>query len=472
MPDRALAAEVIVVGAGVGGLVTALELARQGIGPLVLEAAPEPGGCVRSHTVGGLRLDRGADSFATSRPSVADLVATLGLPVQQPAGGAAWVRHATGAAPLPSGALLGIPARPWAGDVRRIVGTTGALRAALDRLLPARVGASNGLGQLVRRRMGERVLHRLVEPVVGGVYSADPAGLDLDVVAPGLRAALAGAGSLSGAVARIRGAAPPAGSAVAGLTGGMGTLTAALVDALRAAGGELRCGVAVRSVARADGGWAVTAECGDGPDRIGVFAAPRLVLATPATVTARLLDAATGGTASLPVAPASAVVLATVVLDEPALNGGPRGTGVLVAPSVTQVSAKALTHATAKWRYLADEAGPGTHVLRLSYGRGGAVPPDTAFPALALADASDLLGVRLDRRRLVDHALVHYPDQLAAPRSGRAAEVSRLRRDLARWPGLSVTGAAVAGTGLAAVVADATATAATLAAEHRVRMET
>jgi len=463
MPDRAIAAGAIVVGGGVGGLVAALELARHGIRPLVLEAAPQPGGCVRSHTVGGLRLDRGADSFATTRPSVADLVAALGLPVQRPAGGAAWVRHTAGAAPLPAGALLGIPARPWAGDVRRIIGLPGVLRAALDRLLPARLAASAELGGLVRRRMGERVLRRLVEPVVGGVYSADPAHLDLDTVAPGLRAALSDAGSLSGAVARIRGAAPPAGSAVAGLTGGMGTLTDALVAALRAAGGELCCGVVVRSVARADGGWAVTAECGDGGGRTDVLAA-RVVVATPAAVTSRLLGAATGGGISLPMAPASAVVLATLVVDEPALDGGPRGTGVLVAPGVAGVRAKALTHATAKWQYLAADAGPGRHVLRLSYGRGGAPPPDNAFPALALADASDLFGIRLDRQRLVDHALVHYPDQLVAPRSGRAAEVSRLRQQLTRWPGLAVTGAAVAGTGLAAVVADATATAAVIAA--------
>ena len=469
MPDDAPAA-VIVVGAGVAGLVTALDLARRGIRPLVLEAAPEPGGCVRSHPVGGLRLDRGADSFATARPSVADLAASLGLPVQRPAGGAAWVRYEGGAAPLPTGALLGIPSRPWAGDVRRIIGASGALRAIGDGLLPVGIGAGAGLGELVHRRMGDRVLRRLVEPVVGGVYSADPAGLDVDTVAPGLRSALASAGSLAGAVTSIRGSAPPAGSAVAGLVGGMGRLTEALVTALHAAGGELRCGVAVRSVVRSrarDGArWAVTVDSGSRPARGEELAAPQVVLATPAAVTARLLGAATDGALALPVAPVTAVVLATLVLDEPALDAAPRGTGVLVARRVAGVAAKALTHATAKWPYLAGQAGAGRHVLRLSYGRGGSVPLESAFPDLALADASDLLGVRLDRRRLVDHALVHYPDQLAAPRSGRAAEIAHLRQELTRWPGLSVTGAGVAGTGLAAVVADATATADAAASEH------
>lgn len=449
MPDR----QAIVVGAGVAGLLAGVRLARAGHHPLVLEAAAEPGGCVRWHTVAGLRLDRGADSFATARPAVGDLARELDLPVERPWGGAAWVRHEAGQAPLPAATLLGIPANPFAADVQRVIGRPGAVRAAADRLLPVRRAAPESLGALVGHRMGGRVLRRLVEPVAAGVYSTDPADLDLDAVAPGLRAAMAATGSLARAVATLRGAAPSAGGAVAGLTGGMGTLTAALVSELSAAGGELVCAAPVVALRRAAAGWTVTVDRG-APERVS---APLVVLAVPAAAAARLLAGASGGTLVLPAAPPTEVLLATLVVDEPALDAAPCGTGMLVSPRAAGVSAKALTHATAKWRWLAAAAGAGRHVLRLSYGRGGQVPDPAAFPDLALADAADLLGVPLHRRQLVGHAVVRYPDQLAARRPGQADAMSAFRAALGRWPGLAVTGSAVAGTGLAAVVADATA---------------
>jgi len=54
---------VIVVGAGIGGLVTALELAAQGVGVLVLERASQPGGKMREVSVGGAAMDAGPTVF-------------------------------------------------------------------------------------------------------------------------------------------------------------------------------------------------------------------------------------------------------------------------------------------------------------------------------------------------------------------------------------------------------------------------
>ena len=54
---------VIVVGAGVGGLVAALEIAATGVEVLVLERAAEPGGKMRAVTVGGRRMDAGPTVF-------------------------------------------------------------------------------------------------------------------------------------------------------------------------------------------------------------------------------------------------------------------------------------------------------------------------------------------------------------------------------------------------------------------------
>ncbi|MFP5366638.1 MAG: protoporphyrinogen/coproporphyrinogen oxidase, partial [Actinomycetes bacterium] len=268
----------LVVGGGISGLLSARGLAAAGYQVTVLEAGTEWGGCVGSHTLAGLTLDSGAESFAIRSDAVAGLAAELGLSgrIVPPRAGGAWVQLPDGPRELPKTGVLGIPANPWDPEVRRSLGIPGTLRASLDRILPASVGTRAeviSVSALVRARMGKRVLERLVAPVVGGVHSADPGLLDVDMVAPGLRAGLRQHGSLAAAVSaqrRLRrmpsadsGHTPAstgparAGSAVAGLEGGMHTLITALVADLRRRGVKLLSGTRATSVSRMGGGWRV-----------------------------------------------------------------------------------------------------------------------------------------------------------------------------------------------------------------------
>ncbi|WP_426593639.1 protoporphyrinogen/coproporphyrinogen oxidase [Cellulomonas sp. McL0617] len=427
--------DAIVVGGGVAGLVAARTLTVDGLRTLVLEERDEPGGAVRGHTVAGLRLDAGAESFATRGGVVAALADELGLPVVGPEPLGSWVHLASGDGPLPRTGLLGIPAHPW--SARRTIGVVGALRASLDLVLPRSADPAT-LGALVRRRMGARVLDRLVRPIVGGVHAADPDDLSVDAVAPGLSAAR-NRGSLARAVRSMR-ASVPAGSAVQGLDGGIHTLVDALVADLRARGSSVRTGVGVTSVEASGDGWSVAGET-----------APRLVLATPRAPA--LLGLATGTPD-----PGADVVLVTLVLAAPALDHAPRGTGVLVSPEATDVVAKALTHATAKWGWLARAAGPGTHVVRLSYGRAGS-RTDAPDLGQVLRDASRLLGVPLDADQLRGHAVVRWTQALPRPSEAHRAVVAAVRSAVAELPGVAVCGAWVAGNGLASVVPDASAAA-------------
>ncbi|MDQ0755685.1 protoporphyrinogen oxidase [Arthrobacter sp. B3I4] len=471
----------VVVGGGISGLLAARELAGAGVSTTVLEATGQWGGCVGSHVVAGLTLDSGAESFATRSSAVAHLAEELGLGPQivPPNPGGAWVQLPDGPRELPKTGVLGIPANPFDPEVRRSLGLFGSARAWFDAVLPASVGTAaeaTSVADLVRARMGRRVLDRLVSPVVGGVHSADPALLDVDMVAPGLRDGIRTHGSLAAAVAAQRrgatgGSQPPgrqqpghqqpgpqkAGSAVAGLRGGMHTLVTALLAELQGHGVSLLSGTRADAVQRLPGGWRVTA----GSDR---FEAERLVVAVEGPAAVTLLSDTLPALSALRPDAGPDVRLVTLVLNRPALDAAPRGTGVLVAPQSPGFRAKALTHATAKWVWLAEQTPPGQHVLRLSYGRGGARPgPGQARPeprtdeelfSAALEDASALLGVPLSRTDVVDWDVVRWSGALPFAALGHKQRVGRVRELCAAEQNLAVVGGWLSGNGLAAIVAD------------------
>ena len=104
--------EVLVVGGGVGGLVTARRLALEGRRVTVLEQSSLLGGQVARQRVGRVNLDAAAETFATRDGTVARLLTELGLgaDVVQPRSDPAWLHRADGTAvPLPATGLLGIP---------------------------------------------------------------------------------------------------------------------------------------------------------------------------------------------------------------------------------------------------------------------------------------------------------------------------------------------------------------------------
>jgi oxygen-dependent protoporphyrinogen oxidase len=414
---------VIVVGGGIAGLVFARDVARAGRRVIVLEASERVGGQVRRHTVAGIQLDAGAESFATRGGTVVALAAELGLEdrIVAPSAASAWLYAATGRAmPLPSTSILGIPGVPLASDVIAVLGGGAALRAFLsDALLPGTVGAkSRTLGELVRRRMGDAVVERLVAPIAQGVHSAHPDELPLDRVAPGVRNALLREGSLARGVRDLRLSAP-AGSQVQGIRGGVATLVDALLDELEGLGVDIRTGAFASDIET---------------DRLTV----RRGSALAEQLTGDVVVAASR--TAEPSDSGAQVTLATLIVDDARLDAAPRGTGVLVAPGATGVGAKALTHVTAKWPWVAEAAG-GRHVLRLSY---DGAPEHVADVDGIRRDASTLLGVALDPAAVLDTALVSW--RRAAP-------------EVAPEDGPPFVGEAVAGSGLAAVVRQARETA-------------
>lgn len=475
--------DVVVVGAGVAGLVAARACAHLGLSVLILEASDAAGGCVGRTELAGLTLDTGAEGFATRNDTVATLLAELKLDgdIVNPNPAGAWLRlpplKGTEAitVPMPKLSLLGIPGSPLAEDVVAAIGWKAATRAYLDRVRPVlTIGNEKNLGALVQKRMGKAVLDRLVSPISTGVYSADAHNLDVDVVAPGLNAAITRAGSLSGAVTLLKTDAKP-GAAVRGIRGGMHRLVDALLADIAHFDGEVRLGARVVGLNEAgDGTWQLTSESLiETPDAAGGEGAPELartaiaaqavILAAPAAASLALLADARPEWSDVHDAEwtsGASVEIATLVLDAPALDAAPRGTGVLVAAGTPDTTAKALTHSTAKWSWLAEAAGPGRHVVRLSYGRLGEENPsdklgDDELAALALRDASAILGVPLTEAQLVEFARTPWRDALSHAAIGQQQRVDALRAHLDEEPTLAATGSWLGGTGLASVVPDA-----------------
>jgi oxygen-dependent protoporphyrinogen oxidase len=456
--------DAVVIGAGVAGLVAAVALQRSGLHTLLVERANVAGGLLRREHLGSLVVDAGAESFATRNSSVADVLAELGLGSQlvqpDPSGAKLLTGRLHGRrrlSALPRGTVLGIPSRPWSREVRACIGVVGAARACLDVALPASYGSTAmSLGGLARMRMGHAVSTNLVDAICRSVYSAPADEIDLDGVAPLLRAALVSRGSLNAAVASVSSRTQP-GGAVAGIRGGMWSLAAGLSDAFQHEGGTLRTGTTAREVRRLTDTYRIWVT--GRQDDTQFVSAREVVMALPGPAVPAVLAGLEPALAQLLVhARFRGVTVACALVTCAELDDHPVGTGVIAAVSAG-TRAKALTHVNAKWAWYRDQLGPHEHIVRVAFDGTDRQTVEFAGDRRLLAvEISALTGLEIAGSDI--SAVVVTPWANAGiPLDSQARRAFRSAGASAEQRHITFVGSWVSGTGLASVIPHAAAAA-------------
>lgn len=183
---------VVIVGGGISGLAAAhrlLELGHDQTQVTLLEAGPRLGGTIQTEYRNGFLLERGPDSFISEKPEAVALAKRLGLEsrlieTNEQFRRSFIVRNGR-LRPVPEGFQLLAPSRVWPFLTTDIFSLTGKLRMAADLFLPRQTGyGDESLASFVRRRLGREALERMAQPMVGGIYTADPETLSLRATLP------------------------------------------------------------------------------------------------------------------------------------------------------------------------------------------------------------------------------------------------------------------------------------------------
>lgn len=209
--------DLLVVGSDAAALVAALDCARIGLRVVVL-ATPSAGHrpAVFSHRAG----------------IVASLLTELDIPFSVRERVTAKGHESSATEAADTGSIMGIPANPFALNVRELLGWRGAWRVYLDRLIPLlTIGTETKLGHIVRRRLGKRAERLLVDPVLQLLYGLSAGEIPVATVVPGLNQAMTRAGSLTTGIIDLIVADPRFGQVVE-VAGGVGTIEATLRERL------------------------------------------------------------------------------------------------------------------------------------------------------------------------------------------------------------------------------------------------
>jgi len=454
-------ARVAVVGGGIAGLAAAYELTTNHPGAEItlLEAGARLGGKIETQPFAGLPVELGPDTFLARVPWAVDLCKELGLfdELVSPAETTAylWVRGALRR--LPEAHVLGVPT-----DFDQLAASglvseeaVAIARRDLDHPEDAPGDLPDGdvsVGELIRSHLGDEVLERIVDPLIGGINAGDSDRLSVAAAAPQIADAARRNASLVRGLLAMKAAAPPdPGTPMFySLPGGLQRLVDAVVARLDA---DVRLGTPVTAMARGAGGSGYVLTTPDGP-----VEADAVVLATPAFASAPLLaDVAPEAAVTLGAIDYPSVALVTFAVSAEAVGRPLDASGYLV-PRTEGCLITACTWASAKWAHL---AAPGQVLLRASAGRYGderiADLDDEALVAGVREDLGATMGLDAEP---TDVRVVRWTRSFPQYVPGHLQRMAALEAQLAEdAPGVALAGAVLRGVGIPACIREGRAAA-------------
>ena len=462
MPENAPGQKrVVVIGGGLSGLTVAHRLVerakamRNPIDVVLLEAKDRIGGAIWTNRGEGFILEGGADSFITNKPWGLELCRELELESQliepDPVHRRSFVVRQGKLIPIPEGFVLMAPNRIGPILTTPILSWRGKARMLLDLVLPRKDRTEledESLAAFVKRRLGREALDRLVQPLVGGIYTADPQELSLRATLPQflkmeeehrslMLAALRQARHTRASDRNVSGARY---GLFVSFNQGMDTLPRSL--AARLPDGTVRTSTSVRRVHQADpiSPWKV--ELLNGP----TIEANALVLATEAHASARLIDGFDPDLAlQLRAIPYASSVVVNVAYRRDQVAHPLDGFGAVI-PAIEGRSILAISFLSVKFP---NRAPNGTVLLRIFVG--GATQPDlyeyddARIAQIVRQELGELLGTFGDPLFM---QIGRHPRAMPQYTIGHIERVASIRERLARHPRLILTGNAFDGVGV------------------------